>query len=445
MRLRVANIRDVAEKHMCCGCGVCAYMSPRNVSMVDTLEQGRRPLMSDAPPDSSADEALRACPGIELEHTFDGSDPSYIRELIPAWGPVLEVWEGYAADPQIRFAASSGGAASALALYAIERGGMHGLLHIAPRPDVPYLNRTVMSRSRAQVLAVAGSRYAPASPCDGLQLVEDAPAPCVFIGKPCDVAATFKARRLRPSLDRNLGLTIAIFCAGTPSTQGTLEMLRRMGVNDLASIKSVRYRGMGWPGDAVAVVAGGGPDGEKKHSLTYEQSWGEILQRYRPWRCYTCVDHSGEFADIAVGDPWYRPPADGDPGRSLVLVRTELGRRCLREAIAGGYLALQPADPRIVEASQTGFPSLRGSVWARAWTSWLMGAAAPTYRRMPMARFWWSRLSVKQKARSILGTARRVFTKKLLKRSAVVPYEPTRGASPAPAKANGQAVVGGVR
>ena len=424
MRLRVLSINDVAERQMCCGCGVCAYLSPRSISMVDTLEHGRRPLTTaGADFDPGACDALQACPGIELEHMFDSSDRSYIRNLIPAWGPVLEVWEGYATDPEIRFAGSSGGAASALALYAIERGDMHGLLHIAARRDVPYLNHTILSTSRWEILAAAGSRYAPASPCDGLQQVEDAPAPCVFIGKPCDVAGTFKARRLRPKLDRNLGLTIAIFCAGTPSTQGTLEMLERMGVDDLDSVRSVRYRGMGWPGNAVAVTVGGGQPGETTHTLTYEQSWGEVLQRHRPWRCHTCVDHSGEFADIAVGDPWYRPPSDGDPGRSLVLARTERGRQILREAVAAGYLFLERADSAIVEASQRGFPSVRGSVWARIWTSWLMGAAAPAYRRMPMARFWWSRLTFRQKLQSVFGTARRVFSKRLRNRVQIVPYQ----------------------
>jgi coenzyme F420 hydrogenase subunit beta len=87
-----------------------------------------------------------------------------------------------------------------LALFAVERGGMYGVLHTAARDDVPYLNRTVMSRSRIDMLARTGSRYAPASPCDGLQAIEDAPAGCVFIGKPCDVAGANMAAALRPAL-----------------------------------------------------------------------------------------------------------------------------------------------------------------------------------------------------------------------------------------------------
>ncbi|MCH8212422.1 MAG: Coenzyme F420 hydrogenase/dehydrogenase, beta subunit C-terminal domain, partial [Planctomycetes bacterium] len=191
--------------------------------MIDSLGHGRRPRFK-GPRRTRADdqEALRVCPGLGLEHTFDRSHPDLIRELVAGWGPVLEVWEGHATDDAIRFAGSSGGAASALALACIEQGGMHGVLHIKARTDAPYLNHTILSTTRKEILSATGSRYAPASPCDGLQLIEDAPAPCVFIGKPCDVAAVHKAKQVRPALAEKVGVTIAFFCAGTPTTNATL-------------------------------------------------------------------------------------------------------------------------------------------------------------------------------------------------------------------------------
>jgi coenzyme F420 hydrogenase subunit beta len=408
---------------MCCGCGACAYIDPQGIEMADVLEHGRRPLVREGSlQGAQAREALEVCPGVALEHRFDEKAPGLIRELIPAWGPVLEVWEGYSADDEVRFAASSGGAATALALYCIERGGMYGALHINARADIPYLNETILSRSRDEMMRATGSRYAPASPCDGLQRIEDAPAACVFIGKPCDVAATSKARRIRPGLDAKLGLTIAIFCAGTPSTRGTVEMLKKMGVSDMSEVKSVRYRGNGWPGNAVARFDT--PAGEQKGEMTYADSWGNVLQKYRQWRCYVCIDHSGEFADIAVGDPWYRTVEPGEAGRSLILVRTERGRQILKEAMAAGYITAQKADPAIVYGSQKGFPTVRGSVWGRILVSRLMGAAAPKYRNMPMFRFWLGKLSLKEKAQSIYGTIKRVMRKKLRHRASLERFEP---------------------
>ena len=422
MRLPVIEtVEDVAQRQLCCGCGACAYISPSTTEMVDSLEHGRRPRFKSQC--RSADDhqaALGVCPGIGLEHSFDVSHPDLISELVPGWGPVLEVWEGHATDDAIRFAGSSGGAASALALACIERAGMHGVLHIKARADAPYLNHTVLSTTRQEILSATGSRYAPASPCDGLQLIEDAPLPCVFIGKPCDVAAVYKAKQMRSALAEKVGVTIAFFCAGTPTTNATLELLRRMGVDDPSQVVDLRYRGNGWPGDATVTLRTS--SGIETRSLSYEESWGEILTNHKQWRCHVCADHTGEFADIAVGDPWYRSVGPDECGSSLVLVRTERGRRVLREATEAGYLALTRADASILPRSQPNLLRGRGAVWARILVSRLMGVDVPRYRRFPTFRFWLTRLSCMEKVRSILGTARRVVKRGLRDRAVIVPF-----------------------
>jgi len=428
VKLKVLNIQDVAETQLCCGCGVCAFVSPDEIEMIDDLDFGRRPRFRESPPrDTRSREAMAVCPGRSLELDFDRSDPGLDRSLLKGWGPVRGLWEGHACDPEVRFAGSSGGAASALALYCLERGGMHGLLHIAARKDVPYLNRTVLSTTRAEILAATGSRYAPASPCDGLGMVEGAPAPCVMIGKPCDIAGAANARRIRPGLDSKLGLTIAVFCAGTPTTRGTLEMLRVMGVGDPASVRSVRYRGNGWPGKATVVVDT--PTGTESRELTYAQSWGDVLQKHRQWRCYLCVDHTGEFADISVGDPWYRPVPAGAIGHSLVVARTERGLEIVRDAIKAGYLTLEPVNSGVLPASQAGLLTVRGLIWGRLATLRALGVPTPRYRGFPMFRFWLTRGTLKEKAQSVYGTVKRVFTKRLARRHVMRAFIP--GGEPA--------------
>ncbi len=268
--------------------------------------------------------------------------------------------------------------------------------------------------------AATGSRYAPASPCDGLDKVVSAPAPCVFIGKPCDVAATAKARRRDPALDRNLGLTIGIFCAGTPTTRGTLEMLEVMGV-DPADLTGVRYRGDGWPGQAIATTS---KPSESPPALSYEESWGAILQRHRQWRCYVCADHTGEIADIAVGDPWYREIEEGEPGRSLIVVRTERGRRIMHAAVASGAIVAEVVDPQLLPASQPGLERVRGSVGGRITSLRLLGLPAPRFEGMPTVAAWWGALDVRGKLRSTVGTISRVRRKQLRRRRPVVPYRP---------------------
>lgn len=414
----IDSILDVVATQLCTGCGACAYVEPMRFRMADTLEYGRRPFLCDNAAQETG-EALAACTGVRLEHSSSmRKREGVIPNLLDAWGPVITVWEGYAADPEIRFAGSSGGAATALALYCIEREGMAGALHIGARADTPYLNETVYSTCRAELLERSGSRYAPTSPCDGLSLIERAAHSSVFVGKPCDIAAAVEAGKIRPALTERLGLTIAIFCAGAPSVAGTLALVNKVGGSDPTKISSLRYRGMGWPGNwAVRMEA------DAESQLSYAESWG-FLQSFRPWRCYICPDHTGEFADIAVGDPWYREVHSGDKGQSLIVARTARGRDAILAAERAGYLVLERSDPSLLPRSQPNLLKARGALWGRLGALRLFGAPVPDYRGFPIFRFWLSELQPWPKFQSIMGTVKRIFRKRLRQRIEILPWTP---------------------
>lgn len=436
MRLPVLDsVQAVAEAQLCAGCGVCAHLDPAQVAMVDDLDTGLRPFARGAAiTDTPAQrDALAACPGAGLNaRPAPPTADARHRRLAQTWGPVVKVWEGHAADPAIRFAGSSGGAATALSLFAVEHAGMAGAIHTAARDDLAHLNRTVFSTTRDELLDRTGSRYAPASPAEGLHHAETADAPCVFVGKPCDVAAAANAADLRPALKEKLGLTIAVFCAGAPSTRGTLALLEHLGVPDPAHLKSLRYRGNGWPGRATAVYeTADGTVGEA--SLSYEASWGDILQKHRPWRCHVCPDHTGEFADVAVGDPWHHAPDPAgapDPGRSLVVARTARGAALVQAAIDAGHLVLTAADAADVPASQPHLQRVRGGVGLRLLACRLRGAAVPRFRGFALARNAWRHLGFKEQLRAFVGAWRRTKTRGLRRPRPVVAYRPASAGRP---------------
>lgn len=408
------SIQDIVESHLCSGCGACAFHYPLTLRMADTLDHGRRPVSSDKNGNACSHcPADAICPSVGLPVLESHKELAGIKELRQSWGTVLEIWEGFSTDDEIRFRGSSGGVTTAVALHEIEQAGKEGVVHVRARQDAPLLNETVVSKDRDSLVQGAGSRYAPASPCDGLEAIASASKPCVFVGKPCDVAGAAKARRQDSELDRNLGLTIAIFCAGTPSLRGTTELAKSLGALNPESIKKIRYRGEGWPGK-MAVTYQDPKSGETKtNSVDYASGWGNILQRHRQWRCHVCADHTGEHADLSIGDPWYRPVGKGDPGRSLVLVRTEKGKRALHQAMKDGYLEMERCEPWVLDASQEHLLRTQASVWGRTLVSRLAGVAAPKYPFRRRLALWLSKLSWKQKVSSIFGTYKRVGTKRL--------------------------------
>lgn len=383
--------------------------------MADLPAVGRRPQFTgDAGDAQTTGVALKSCPGAGLSRVNEiGGGQGLIEPLTDQWGPVFAVWEGHAADPEIRFRGSSGGALSAISLYCLEREGMHGVLHTRADTQAPYLNKTTMSKCRADLLGAAGSRYSPASPCEGLQMIENAPLPCVFIGKPCDVAAVHNVRKYQSALAAKIGLTMACFCAGTPSTNGTLEMLRQMGIESPNKVEELRYRGQGWPGNTVAIY---GKEGERVQAdFTYEQSWGNILQKYRQWRCYICPDHTGEFADIATGDPWYKSIEENAQGESLIVARTETGRRIIEHAISAGYLIAKQVDPCLLPKSQPNLLKTRARLWGQLLALRIFHAFTPSYRGFNLFLAWWSNLTGKEKIQSVFGTVKRIYVKKIMK------------------------------
>ena len=70
------------------------------------------------------------CPSVRAAVLdYRGLLDKYPGKYHPLIGPYLEVWDGYAADDEIRRKASSGGALSALSLYCLEKENMESVLH----------------------------------------------------------------------------------------------------------------------------------------------------------------------------------------------------------------------------------------------------------------------------------------------------------------------------
>jgi coenzyme F420 hydrogenase subunit beta len=317
----------------------------------------------------------------------------------------LEVWEGYATDPDIRYRGSSGGAATALALFCLEKQKASGVLHIGTKSDAPLRNIPVLSKSKEELVARTGSRYSPAAPCEKLDWIEQATGPVVFIGKPCDIVALRKSQANNAMLNEKVGPAISIFCAGTPTTAGTYKILNELDVK-LEDVEEFRYRGCGWPGMTTVRIKGS----ERKRQMTYEQSWGDILCNYSQFRCRLCPDSTGEFADISCGDPWYRQVESNEPGRSLVLARTEKGRQIIQGAVKAGYLELVRIESETVPNSQNALLNRRRHLWGRLLMMKLLFVPVPRYDGFNLFGNW-LKLPVTEKLRSFVGTLRRIISR----------------------------------
>lgn len=395
----------VVRSGLCMGCGLCEGLFGADAVRLAADGAGHLAPRQSAPLTQAQRSLLaRLCPGLVVRHE-DGSRHH------PLWGPCLEASVSHAVDPETRFRGSSGGVLTAVCIHLLEAGLADFVMQIGASSGDPLSNEVKISRSRAEILVNAGSRYAPSAPLALIDRMLNSPGRFVFVGKPCDVAALRRLGREDRRVGERVVAMLSFMCAGVPGRRGSEEILERFGVAG-KKVASFRYRGEGWPGFIRAVLEDG-----TEHRMSYEQGWGTILNRHLPLRCKICVDGTGEFADMVGADAWHGRP-DGFPdfgerdGRSLILARTETGRRLLELCVQGGALA--PATPislRDIEGMQPYQVNRRVGLLARLLALRLVGSAVPSYDKMALLRSALRGGPLLQ-LRSFLGMMRRELARK---------------------------------
>ncbi len=299
----------------CVGCGLCEAQFKKHVKMKVNDEGFIRPFFNR----SYDQKRIQSfCPISRAPNRYSNN----------IWGQYEAVFLGASQNRDINELGSSGGVITQLLLYLLESKMVDRIIHIGAKSDSPLENTTYVSKSREDIIRNAGSRYSPASPLSGIDEYLAQDMRYAFVGKPCDIRALKNYAIENPLVNERIIFTISFFCAGTPSYKGTDQILEELKV-DKKDVIEFRYRGNGWPGFATAITK----NGEKK-SMTYNESWGNILRKYVQPHCRWCADGVGEFADISCGDAWYldtnnNPIFMENKGRNVIFARSKQGESVL--------------------------------------------------------------------------------------------------------------------
>jgi len=323
-------VENLDTNSLCIGCGLCETVCGSESIRMEVLDDGFiHPVQKKYQPDKEK-IIERICPGKNIVNDIPFSKTERI------WGRVLESTSTYSTDSAIRKNGSSGGAISALAIYAIESKTVDAVLQVGSDKSDYHNNKLQISRNKRDIMACASSRYAPSSIFNNfLDILSRSQETFCFIGKPCDVSALKNFLLEFPEYKERFKLTIALMCAGIPSFNATKKAIASF--KPKYPVKNLKYRGGGWPG-----FFSFSDQSEDKFKMTYNDSWGKILGPTVHFRCKICPDGIGIQADIAVGDAW--ETVDGYPdfterdGMSLTLVRTKAGKQLFDMAVSNKKL-----------------------------------------------------------------------------------------------------------
>ena len=360
-----ARLEAIVEQGLCIGCGLCqAVVGAERVRVVKTTSGYLHPVVVGELDHAQVDRVYAVCPGTRIE----GLPQRLIDEdthVDNVWGPWRRIVRAWAADDEMRFEGATGGVLTALAAYLLESSRVNFVLHARASRAEPSFGEATLSRSRADVLAAAGSRYGPTATLIGVDEVLDLGEPFAIIGTPCDLSALRNQAEFDPRVDRLVRYWLTMVCGGFGAPETTDAFYRRNGIEP-TEVTALRYRGRGCPGPTRVETTRG------SREFHYLDFWGEDASMWGlPFRCKICPDGIGESADIAASDTWIggspnRIDSETDAGVNGVIARTRAGAELLAAAAADGALEIQfdivPDDLSVYQPHQV---HKKYAVWAR--------------------------------------------------------------------------------
>jgi coenzyme F420 hydrogenase subunit beta len=245
-------------------------------------------------------------------------------------GPYISLSRAYAAEPAVRRAGSAGGVVTALLMWSLEAGVIDGAVVVRTDPGDPTRPQIMLARTPEEIRRASQSKYCLAPVNALLDQLRHESGRLAVVALPCQAHGIRLAQALDLPITRNIALVIGVFCGFNVKYEGTLYLLRKLGMhpNEIATLE---HRGGPWPGGFRAVTNEGRGGFIPKHEYTY------IHLMYAPEGCWYCPDLTAEFADLSVGDYW----VSDCHGYSMVVGRTDAGQALLEEAAGQGKVVVE--------------------------------------------------------------------------------------------------------
>lgn len=325
----------ICKKEHCSGCGACYGVCPVQCIAMKEDEEGFLYPHIDSSRCLDCGACRRACPVGEASKMDDAPKPE-------------GTYAAYALDGDAHQHASSGGVAPLLARKVLEQGGaVFGAAFAGDGKTVVH----ICVQDAEQLNRLRGSKYVQSDAYSTYLQVQELlklGKPVLFTGTPCQIAGLKAFLRQDPP---NL-ITQSVLCHGVPSARLWSRYLAEREQRAGKKIVKINFRdeSTGWHDYRLSLTWSDGTQSSiKPMQSAYLRAFNKNLS-LRP-SCSSCsFKGEGNCADLILGDFWgireICPQMEHEQGVSLVIVRTEKGRR-LWEALE----SLVRAQPVSLEAA----------------------------------------------------------------------------------------------
>ena len=341
---------SVAGRRTCYGCGTCAGVCPAGAIEMEQTGVGTYVPRVEPTLCTKCGLCLDVCPWerFALQRTLEScKDEEKVSLKCSPIGEFKGTYVGWACDDALCFQASSGGLVTAVLLFLLKYRYIDGALVTSLTADKRFRAKPYIARTATSIRAAIGSKYLPVAANTALREILEVPGRYAVVGLPCHMQGIARAEERLPVLSQRIVVRIGLACSGSFSMYGMQLLLTACKAN-VESVKSIRFRGRGWPGSfRVELSDGSSCTIPYSHYFTY-------LRWYLALGCFVCWDSLCEYADLSFGDAWMRDlRASGEDGVSIVVSRTNKGECIIQQAVKDGCASLLPISAQEIAESQS--------------------------------------------------------------------------------------------
>lgn len=325
---------NVVNKQLCCGCGTCVGVCPHDA--IYFSGQTYYPEWLDENRCTACGFCVDVCPGKGLE--LD----AFTKELITSQqkyntniGDYKQFLVGYSKNDFIRRKSASGGIATSLLLYALDKQivdkvvvVVNGIKEIA-KPAVK------ITRSKKVVLASMQSKYVQAPLNTAIKKMLRSDLRYGVVGLPCHLEGLHLAQKIYKKLTDQVIFKIGLFCGYSYSYDCVNTLLRRMNIE-----KEEVDAFLGWrEGDCYPGFFSVKSKSGDTVRLSFAREHNIDVANYGLFRCFLCIDGLSQLADISLGDS-----IDAVRNNSFIILRTDKGDELIESAKTDGYIDYHRVD-----------------------------------------------------------------------------------------------------
>lgn len=344
------KIRYIINSGICIGCGFCAQICPRKaIDIYFDNNSGSYTAILDDRKCIKCNLCDHVCPLINFELNSTELD-SYVDKE--------KIYLSYSNDKRIRYNAASGGTITQILLSLLDSELISGVLipKLIKNEQISY--EYFLANTKVDIINSMGSIYAPVSTKNIINIIKGLKkgSKIAIVGLPCILKGLTLFCKSHKEISDKIYIKIGLFCGRLPNLHATKYLLHKLNIKENDVIK-INYRDAGWPGNMNIYLNNGIIKG-----VPYSSNLGMKLifssSIFLTKGCYFCNDPFGKYADISVGDAWYKKGQDKN-GYSLLISLNDRGDKIL-PLLKGLYLKKVGFDKLLISQRRLIYSKIKG-------------------------------------------------------------------------------------